>query len=377
MNSSVQVHRGLEGVVADTTSVSLVDGESGRLYYRGHPIEALAVRPFSEVVHLVVFGEMPDREQRQEIEEYLWAAGRLPPELAVTLRELARHGEHPMTALQAIAPLLALDPPAAAIGRTAEEEEGLIIAARLPAAIAVINAALQDHPEHPYPHTRRYGERYLQLLHGRTPTETQVSVFESTQILQIDHSFNASTFAARVVTSTLATASSALSAAIGALSGPLHGVADQRALEMALEIGDPSRARDFVTNCLATGGRVMGMGHREYRVVDPRAKIVKALAQKIATEPQSQQLLRVLSAVEDAFAEQTKGRQRALHANVDFYKGIVYFALDIHKELFTSCFAAARIFGWVAHIAEQRQQNRLIRPTAQYIGPPPQPTTTA
>jgi citrate synthase len=371
MGESVLIQKGLEGVVADASAVSLVDGEAGRLYYRGYPIESLVQLRFAEVVHLVVFGELPDERRLEAIEEYLWVAGRLPPELAHSLRELARHGEHPMITLQGIVPLLALEPPAVSLGRTSEEEEGLIVAARLPAAIAVIKAALQDHPEHPYPQSRRYGERFLQLLHGRTPTSEEVAVFEAAQILQMDHSFNASTFTARVVTSTLAPVASALSAAMGALFGPLHGAADQQALEMAIEVGSPARASEFVAGCLATGRRVMGMGHREYRVVDPRSRIIRALAERIARQPEHRRLIDVLAAVDEAFIEQTSRKSRTLRANLEFYKGVVYLSLDIPKELFTACFAASRSFGWVAHVVEQRQDNRIIRPTAHYIGPAP------
>jgi citrate synthase len=371
MTESVQIHKGLEGVVADSTAVSLVDGEAGRLYYRGYPIESLVNKRFTEVLNLIVFGELPDAPRLQAVEEYLWVAGRLPPELAHSLRELARHGEHPMITLQGIVPLLALEPPAISLGRTPEEEEGLIVAARLPAAIAVIKAALQDHPEHPYPQSRRYGERFLQLLHGRAPSAEEVSIFESTQILQLDHSFNASTFTARVVTSTLAPVGSALSAAMGALFGPLHGAADQQALEMAMEVGSAANAKDFVAQCLATGRRVMGMGHREYRVVDPRSRIIRALAQQIARKSEPRRLLEVLSAVDEAFIDATSRKSRTLRANLEFYKGVVYLSLDVPKELFTACFAASRTFGWLAHVVEQRRDNRIIRPSAHYIGPPP------
>ena len=371
MSESIQIHKGLEGVVADTTSVSLVDGEAGRLYYRGYPVESLVRKRFAEVMHLVIFGELPDEARLAAVEDYLWIAGRLPPELAASIRQLARHGEHPMATLQAITSILALEPPAISLGRSPQEEEALIVAARLPAAIATIHAAVQDHPEHPYPQSRRYGERYLQLLHGRPPSATEVSVFESTQILQLDHGFNASTFTARVVTSTLAPAASALSAAMGALYGPLHGAADQYALEMAMEVGQPERAAEFVAQCLATGRKVMGMGHREYRVVDPRARAIKSLAQQVARLPQHMNLLDVLSAVEEAFIDQTSARQRALRANLEFYKGVVYLALDIPKEYFTASFAAARVFGWIAHVIEQRQDNRIIRPAAHYVGPEP------
>jgi citrate synthase len=153
----------------------------------------------------------------------------------------------------------------------------------------------------------------------------------------------------------------------------LHGGADQHALEMALEVGSPAQASAFVANCLATGRLVMGMGHREYRVVDPRARVIRATAQQIAKDGQAKQLFEVLAAIDEAFVEQTRNRKRSLRANLEFYKGVVYLALDIPKELFTACFAAARVFGWVAHVVEQRQDNRLIRPTALYVGPKPQP----
>jgi citrate synthase len=370
MSESLQhIHKGLDGVIADTTSVSLVDGEAGRLYYRGYAIEELMRKRFAEVMHLVVFGTLPDADRLQEVEDYLWVAGRLPPELAASLRQLARHGEHPMATLQAIAALLALEPPAIGLGRSQQEEEALIVAARIPAAIATIYAALQDHPEHSYPTSRRYGERYLQLLHGRQPSPIEVSAFESAQILQLDHGFNASTFTARVVTSTLAPATSALAAAMGALYGPLHGAADQQALEMALEVGEPERAREFVAHCLASGRKVMGMGHREYRVVDPRSRMIRALAQQVAHRPEHVKLLDVLSAVDEAFIEQTREKRRTLRANLEFYKGVVYLALGIPKEFFTASFAAARVFGWIAHVMEQRQDNRIIRPSAHYVGP--------
>ena len=371
MSETVLIHKGLDGVVADATSVSHVAGDAGRLYYRGYPIESLARHRFAEVAHLVVFGDLPNAARLSEVEEYLWIAGQLPPEIAASVRQVARHGEHPMAALQAVLPLLALDPPPTSLGRSSLEEEGLVIAARLPAAIALVHAALQDHPEHAYPASRRYGERYLQLLHGRAPSAEQIATFESTQILQIDHGFNASTFTARVVASTLAPAPSALSAAMGALYGPLHGAADQLALEMAFEVGEPERADAFVAQCLSSGRVVMGMGHREYRVVDPRARVIKSLAQGLATQAQHRKLLDTLSAVEEAFIGQTQDKRRPLRANLEFYKGIVYLALDIPKEFFTATFASARAFGWVAHVVEQRQDNRIIRPSAHYVGPAP------
>jgi citrate synthase len=373
MNAVVDIKKGLEGVVVDSTSISLVDGEAGRLYYRGLPIEKLVKYPFAAVAHLVVFGDLPDSAQLLGFEDFLWTAGRLPAELTATLEKLAQLGAHPMATLQAAMPLMAVAPPEQKFGRTDDEQEALVVAARLPSAHAILLALRTGRTPTAYPETRRYGERFLQLLHDRPPSEKEVRILEQTQILQIDHSFNASTFTARVVTSTLAPPASALAAAMGSLYGPLHGAADQGALEMAQEVGHPERAADFVAECLAKGRLVMGMGHREYRVVDPRSKIVKVLAEEIASTPDEKRLMETLKAVDEAFVAQTAQKKRSLRANLEFYKGVVYLALGLPKEFFTATFAAARIFGWSAHIVEQRKDNRIVRPSANYIGPAPEP----
>jgi citrate synthase len=373
MNAVVDIKKGLEGVVVDSTSISLVDGEAGRLYYRGLPIERLIEKPFAAVAHLVVFGDLPDHALLQEFEDFLWSAGQLPAELSSTLERLAQLGGHPMATLQAAMPLMAYAPPAKVFGRTDDEQEALVVAARLPTAHAMLVALRAGRTPTAYPDTHRYGERFLQLVLNRRPSEKEVRILEQTQILQIDHSFNASTFTARVVTSTLAPPASALAAAMGSLYGPLHGAADQGALEMAQEVGDPDRAAAFVAECLAQGRLVMGMGHREYRVVDPRSKIVKVLAEEIASLPEEKRLIETLKAVDEAFVAQTAHKKRSLRANLEFYKGVVYLALGLPKDLFTATFAAARIFGWSAHIVEQRKDNRIVRPSANYIGPAPQP----
>jgi citrate synthase len=373
MNAVVDIKKGLEGVVVDSTSISLVDGDAGRLYYRGLPIEKLVQHPFAAVAHLVVFGDLPDAARRQKFEDFLWSAGRLPAELAGTIQKLSQLHGHPMATLQAAMPLMAFSPPAEVFGRTDDEQEALVVAARLPTAHAMLLALRAGRTPTVYPATRRYGERFLQLLHDRAPSEKQVRIFEQTQILQIDHSFNASTFTARVVTSTLAPPASALAAAMGSLYGPLHGAADQGALEMAQEVGDPKRAADFVAETLGSGRLVMGMGHREYRVVDPRSRIVKKLAEEIASTADERRLIETLKAVDEAFVAQTAQKKRSLRANLEFYKGVVYLALGLPKEFFTATFAAARIFGWSAHVVEQRKDNRIVRPSANYIGPAPQP----
>jgi len=374
MNAALQlqpdIKKGLEGVVADATSVSEVDGQAGRLYYRGYTVESLTKFRFADVAHLIVFGDLPDEARQAQFEEYLWQAGQLPNIIADSIVALAKTDAHPMEILQAVGPLLAIESTAEKLGRTAEEEEGLIVAARLPAAIALILATRQQRT-FVYSSSRRYGERYLHMLTGVKPIEDAVTVFEQTQILQLDHSFNASTFTARVVTSTLAPPASALAAALGALYGPLHGRADQAALEMAEGVASPTKAHAYVADCVANKKLVMGMGHREYRVVDPRAKVIKQLADRIASSTEHRLLFDTLVEVEKEFVEQTAAKSRSLRANLEFYKGVVYLALGIPKDYFTASFAAARVFGWLAHVVEQRKDNRIIRPSAHYTGPAP------
>jgi citrate synthase len=192
--------------------------------------------------------------------------------------------------------------------------------------------------------------------------------FNVTQILQIEHSFNASTFAARVVASTLAPVENVLAAALGALHGALHGGADQAALEMAIEVGDPARAADFVDECLANGRKIMGMGHREYRVLDPRARFVKALAADLAKGTSLESLYLTLEGIEARISERMAERGTELHANLEFYKGIVYRAAGLPTDFFTAAFAMARVYGYLAHFIESRINNRIIRPAAKYIG---------
>ncbi len=378
MKPTGMIAKGLAGIVVDSTATSLVDGEAGRLYYRGYSIEQLAAEPFAAVVHLLIFGQLPSASRLATFEAFLWQAGRMPGDISSILDRLAATGAHPMAVLQSLMPLMsagASESAAASLELPGVEDEhlhqGLIVASRLPTALAHLAAVRRGAAPPPYPQTRGYGARFLELMHGSVPAPASVRAFEQTQILQIDHSFNASTFTARVVTSTLAPVPCALAAAMGSLYGPLHGGADQAALEMAESIGGPENAARYVSDSLASKRVVMGMGHREYRVVDPRARIVRRLADELATSASDRVLIETLKAVEAAFVAQTADRPRTLRANLEFFKGLVYRALGIPNEFFTATFGAARIFGWCAHIMEQRADNRIVRPRAEYIGPAP------
>ncbi|MDP6376605.1 MAG: citrate/2-methylcitrate synthase [Pseudomonadales bacterium] len=354
---TIRVDKGLEGVEVGETAISLVDGERGNLSYRGVGVDDLVTRPFSEVAAWVLTGE-PGRDFEAE----LAAAGSLSRWEATSVLNLP-DTTHPMHVLQSMTPVLERSDVFHAFG---EVGHGLTIAAKLPAIIATYlmrEDALETG-------ITNYIERFLTQI-GAPVSGVAREAFEVMQILQIEHGFNASTFAGRVVASTLAPVENVLAAAIGTLHGRLHGGADQAALETADGLSSPEQARTFVDRCIAEKARVMGMGHREYRVVDPRAKYAKRLAAELTRGTEHEATFEVLKAIEERFTERMAEKDRALYANIEFYKGLIFRALGLPTRFFTTSFAMARVFGYVAHFMESRIDNRLIRPAVRYVGPCP------
>jgi citrate synthase len=351
----MEIHKGLDGVVVDTTAVSLVDGERGQLSYRGYDIAELIERPFAEVAALVALGRF-----EAGFGARLAAHAELSPREEAML--LALPGDvHPMHVLQGLTPLLDRT---GAFADCGEAAQGFVAAAKIPALIATHlkrRPVRGDSGDDPI-------ARFLAAIEAPSLPDAH-RAFEVAQILQIEHGFNAGTFTARVVASTLAPVENALSAAFGALHGVLHGGADQAARETADRGGVPDRAIEFVDRCLAEGEKVMGMGHREYRVIDPRAVLLKALAGRLATGTEHEVTFRTLEAIEARFTERMAERGKALHANVEFYKGLVFRVLGLPPRFFTSLFGMARVFGYLAHFTESRLDNRLVRPQAHYVGP--------
>lgn len=353
----MEIHKGLDGVVVDTTAVSLVDGAGGQLSYRGHPIDTLVTRPFAEVAALVATGEFDAAFGRR-----LAANARLSPREEALVLGLPE-SVHPMHVLQGLTPLLDRSDAFAEHGDAAQ---GFAVAAKLPSLIAT------HFLRAPAPYAGEDDPIALFLTQiGAPEREDAHRAFEAAQILQIEHGFNAGTFTARVVASTLAPVENALSAAFGALHGVLHGGADQAALETADRVGSPERAAAFVDDCLARGEKVMGMGHREYRVVDPRAVLLKGFAGRLAAGTEHEVTFRTLEAIEARFTERMAERGKDLYANVEFYKGLVFRVLGLPPRFFTALFGMARVFGYLAHFVECRQDNRLVRPQAHYVGPRP------
>jgi len=270
-----------------------------------------------------------------------------------------------MLMLQGLVPVLDL-PKAASLGMPLDAEQGLYIAAKISGLIAAHYRIQCDKDPLSAGSDKSFHDNFLTLFHGETPKDDAVRMLDAAQILQMEHSFNAGTFAGRVCASTLAPIQSSISASIGTLYGRLHGGADQAALEMAMAIGSPEAAAGYVADCLARGEKIMGMGHREYRTVDPRARLLKPMAVSLCENLESKQLLATLVAVEEACQTAFSARGKEIWANVEFYKGAVFHSLGIPTRNFTAMFAMARVYGYIAHFLEFRQDSRLIRPRARY-----------
>ncbi|MFP6816103.1 MAG: citrate/2-methylcitrate synthase [Pseudomonadales bacterium] len=354
--TTTAIAKGLEGVEVDETSISEVDGDKGVLSYRGINIGELVKQPFDAVAALVATG-VPD----PGFADRLSACAELSVREAQLILSLPRE-LHPMHVLQGMTPMLDQNDAFADFGDAAQ---GLVVAAKLPAIIATHMLARIPLSYPNLGHTDRF---LAQIDAPQTPIARHA--FSVTQILQIEHSFNASSFATRVTASTLAPVENAQSTGFATLHGKLHGGADQAALEVAEAVATPANANAFVDRCLKERTRVMGMGHREYKVLDPRARHIKRLAAELCKSTPHEVTFHTLVAIEDRFRERMADQGKSLHANVEFYKGVVYRVLGMAPAFFTTGFSMARVSGYLAHFIESRQDNRLIRPKARYMGPP-------
>ncbi len=365
-----EINIGLEGAVVGETSISHVDGERGNLSYRGVDIAELTHRPFLQVAWLLLYGDEPSLRQEQQLAHFLLSHRSLA-EYERTLLAALPTDIHPMRMLQGMVPVLDFASRSdIELPGGEDARRGLIIAARLPTLLAAWLRRRQglDWPrpsQHLDPH-----QAFLASLNGREPGAGQVEALSAAQVLQMEHSYNAGTFTGRVVLSAQAPVESSIAASIGTLFGKLHGGADQAALEFAMAVGAPESADNAVADLLANGGRVMGIGHREYQVTDPRATILKPMAAALCAEdPRSDRLFRTLDAIEASCVERLEKPGKTLRANVEFYKGAVFHALGLPTDSFTAMFAMARCWGYIAHALEFRPEARLIRPRALYRAP--------
>lgn len=357
---------GLEDVPIAESSVSFVDGQAGKLEYRGICVEELAAHStFEETSYLLLFGKLPTREElaafRAELSRYL----KLKYRIIDLIKCLPEKG-HPMDALQAaVAAVGMFYPRRRALDDSARRAACLRLIAKVPTIIAAFER-LSKGDDHIAPRLDlNLAGNFLYMMTGDEPDPERVRILDVCLILHADHTMNASTFAGRVVGSTLADPYCVVSSALGALSGPLHGGANEEAVELFKQIGQPANARAVVEDLFARKQKVPGFGHRVYKTVDPRAKILKEYARKL-TQRSGSPMYQVALEVEKLVSAQMG--QKGVWPNVDFYSGIVYRELGIPSDCFTPVFAMARVSGWLAHWLEQLQNNRIFRPAQRYVG---------
>ena len=363
--SPAEVHEGLEGVVATTSRICLVDGQEGRLLYQGYDIHDLAEHAtFEEVAYLLWHGDLPTRAQLDTLNRDLRASRSLPAPVLEMLRTFPRDAL-PMDILRtAVSALGVYDPDARDNSQPANVRKSIRLTAQMATIVAAIDRLRNGKPVVAPDPALSHAADFLSMLWGTRPDPTSVRAVEIVLILHADHELNASTFAARVTAATLADVHSAITSAIGTLKGPLHGGANEAVMRMLLQIGDPARAVSAVAEMLAAKKKIPGFGHRVYKTEDPRATHLRRMSEELGTRRGERKWFDMSRAIEKYMLE-----QRHIYANVDFYSATVYYSLGIPLDLFTPVFAVSRISGWTAHVLEQLADNKIIRPRAEYVGP--------
>lgn len=357
--------KGLEGVIAAETALCDLDGANGRLAYRGYDIADLAGKvTYEEVAHLLWHGELPNRAQFDALSAELVAARPLPEALIQVYRLLPRDVD-PMRALQLSAAMLGMfDPDRTDNSRAANLRKAIRLTAQFASAITSHHRVRLG--KDPVPPSKDLGHaaNFLYMLTGERPSEVNTRAFDASLILYAEHEMNASTFTTRVISSTLSEMHSAVAGGIGALKGPLHGGAGEAVMLTLKEIGRVEEVNSFVERALAAKRRLMGFGHRVYRAGDPRAAILRGLAEDACRLSGQGQWFEMAVKLYERV-----NRAKGLIPNVDFYSAPLFYSLGIPVDLFTPVIAAGRIAGWTAHILEQHADNRLIRPRGAYTGP--------
>ncbi|MEA1932725.1 MAG: citrate synthase [Euryarchaeota archaeon] len=366
---STELKRGLEGVVVTESGLSYIDGDAGRLIYRGYAIEELARQAsYEETLYLLWHGELPDSEQLSAFSEEMAAARELSDGVVEIIRNLADADEEPMAAIRTItSALAAYDPDADAdvSDAAANDRKARRITAKMPTALAAFNRLRNGNEPVAPREDLGHAANFLYMLNGEAPDDVLAETFDMALVLHADHGLNASTFSAMVTASTLADLHSAVTSAIGTLSGSLHGGANANVMKMLQEIDDSGKEPvDWVVDALDRGERVAGFGHRVYNVKDPRAKILGEKSEALGEAAGDTKWYEMSVAIEEYIAE-----EKGLAPNVDFYSATTYYQMGIPIDLFTPIFAVSRVGGWLAHVLEQWEDNRLIRPRAQYTGP--------
>jgi citrate synthase len=359
------VKAGLQDVVIATSSICSIDGVRGKLTYRGYDIHDLAEHStFEEVVYLLWHGRLPRRDELEDLKIQFIEHRPLSPEIIELLRRLPPP-QHPMETLRtAVSALSLYDSEAEDMSAEANHRKAVRLTAQMGTLVAAFGRLREGkEPVAPDPDLS-HAANFLYMLKGAKPHEEDSRWFDVALILHADHSFNASTFAARVTASTLSDIHSAITSAIGTLKGPLHGGANEQVMRMLLEIHSVEGAEAYVKNLLAQKKKVMGFGHRVYHTEDPRATVLRKMSEELCRRTGQPQWFEMSRRIEE-----TMIREKNINANVDFYSASSYYVLGIPVDLYPLVFAVSRISGWAAHVLEQYAANKLIRPLAEYVGP--------
>jgi citrate synthase len=357
--------RGLEGIVAAETKLSDVRGQEGRLIYAGYDIDELAGNvSYEEVVHLLWHGRLPTQKELDFLSSELRKERELPDGMIDFLRTCPKDAA-PMDVIRTCISMLGLYD-SGEVGEDAldvNRRRALSITAKIGVIAAYFHRARQGKPLPPIRTDLGEAAHFLYLMDGVEPGPEAVSTLDMAYVLHADHGFNASTFTARVCISTLTDIYSAISAAIGSLKGPLHGGANEGVIRMLREIGTLDKVDAYVAEQLAMKRKIMGIGHRVYKVLDPRAPHLKRMAVKLTSELGEPKWVQMSERIAEIMLE-----KKGLHANVDFYSATVYYSMGIPIDYFTPIFAISRTSGWTAHVLEQLADNRLFRPSSEYVG---------
>jgi len=364
--STVVAPKGLEGIVATSSSICFIDGDAGVLSYRGIDIHELAERSnFEETAYLLWFGKLPNTSELAAFASQLAAARRLDPKIVDLLRSVPATAT-PMQVLRTAVSLLSVyDADEADSSHDANVRKSFRITAQIPMIVAIFDRIRKGKPVVEPDHKLSHAANFLWMLNGESPSETATRAFDTALILHADHELNASTFAARVIAATLADIHSAITGAIGALKGPLHGGANEATMRLLYAIDESgSDPIEYVKQMFAEKKKISGFGHRVYHTEDPRATHLRRMSEELGRAAGNTKWFDLSRKIELFVKEQKK-----LNANVDFYSASTYTTLGIDIDLFTPIFAISRIAGWAAHVIEQHDDNRLIRPRADYVGP--------
>jgi citrate synthase len=366
--------KGLEGVVAATSDICRIDGNAGKLYYRGYSIEDLARHSsFEEVTFLLLNEHLPTESELKEFQERMRRSRALNPEILEMIRNFPSEGK-PMELLQAVVSYLSgyvehkIQHSAFCDCRITLHQ-----VVQLASVVATYHRFRQGKDYVEPDMSLSHGGNFLYMMRGEKPEDYEGRIMDVAFLLHAEHGFNASTFTARVVASTIATCYSSISAAIGALSGPLHGGANEEVLKMLDKIGSVKNLDSWFTKAIENKQKIMGYGHRVYKTKDPRAKIIEEFLQELSEKKNDSRDYDILKKLETKALTVLGTKDDPVYPNVDFFSGSVFKLLGIPTSLFTPIFACGRVAGWLAHILEQRKDNRIYRPKSLYHGPDPRP----